>query len=231
MRGAIISYVEMCKQEGASLQRGMNYRLKGRHSVILMSQRPTAPYHDRFLDDGTTLIYEGHDCPKKIGGPDPKAVDQAAVLPSGKLTENGKFMEAVSRFKTQGRPDLVRVYEKVKPGIWYDNGYFHLVDGGLVVSLGRNVFRFHLEAVSGDVSDSWAEDVSPELRERSRIIPSEVRLSVWKRDKGKCVICGASDELHFDHVLPYSKGGTSISEANVQLLCARHNLSKGAKIV
>jgi hypothetical protein len=31
--------------------------------------------------------------------------------------------------------------------------------------------------------------------------------------------------------LPYSKGGTSITEDNVQLMCARHNLEKGNKIV
>jgi 5-methylcytosine-specific restriction endonuclease McrA len=37
--------------------------------------------------------------------------------------------------------------------------------------------------------------------------------------------------LHFDHDLPYSKGGTSITEDNVQLMCARHNLKKGNKIV
>jgi hypothetical protein len=37
--------------------------------------------------------------------------------------------------------------------------------------------------------------------------------------------------LHFDHDLPYSKGGASITEDNVQLMCARHNLQKGAKII
>jgi 5-methylcytosine-specific restriction endonuclease McrA len=41
---------------------------------------------------------------------------------------------------------------------------------------------------------------------------------------------GATDELHFDHVVPLSKGGTSMVEGNIQLLCARHNLEKSAKI-
>jgi 5-methylcytosine-specific restriction endonuclease McrA len=54
---------------------------------------------------------------------------------------------------------------------------------------------------------------------------------VWQRDGGRCVVCGATDELHFDHDLPYSRGGTSIAEGNVQLMCARHNLEKGAKIL
>jgi 5-methylcytosine-specific restriction endonuclease McrA len=47
-----------------------------------------------------------------------------------------------------------------------------------------------------------------------------VKLEVWKRDGGKCVMCGASDELHFDHDVPFSRGGTSMTAANVQLLCA-----------
>jgi 5-methylcytosine-specific restriction endonuclease McrA len=69
------------------------------------------------------------------------------------------------------------------------------------------------------------------LEERRRVIPSHVKVEVWKRDKGQCVICGAQDELHFDHVVPYSKGGTSAKAKNVQLLCARHNLSKSDKIL
>jgi hypothetical protein len=55
MRGRVISYIEMCQKEGTSLQRGMNFRLKGGHSVILMSVRPNAPYRDEVQDDGTTL--------------------------------------------------------------------------------------------------------------------------------------------------------------------------------
>src|SRR5438105_812310 len=66
--------------------------------------------------------------------------------------------------------------------------------------------------------------------ERRRIIPTSVKLEVWKRDGGKCVSCGATDELHFDHIIPFSRGGTSMTSRNVQLLCARHNLEKKDKI-
>jgi len=69
-------------------------------------------------------------------------------------------------------------------------------------------------------------DLSP-----GRLIPSSVKQTVFIRDGGKCVECGSSDNLHFDHILPYSKGGTSYSAENVQILCARHNLSKSAKIL
>jgi hypothetical protein len=76
MSNEIISYLEMCQREGASLQRGMNYGLGGNHSVILMSTRPGAPYDDRIEEAGTVLIYEGHDIPRAKGAPDPKTVDQ-----------------------------------------------------------------------------------------------------------------------------------------------------------
>jgi hypothetical protein len=38
MANEIISYIEMCRREGASLQRGMNFGIGGTHSVILMSE-------------------------------------------------------------------------------------------------------------------------------------------------------------------------------------------------
>ena len=60
MSDNIISYIEMCRREGTSLQQGMNFGIVGNHSVILMSVRWNAPYRDRLEDGGTTLVYEGH---------------------------------------------------------------------------------------------------------------------------------------------------------------------------
>jgi hypothetical protein len=37
--------------------------------------------------------------------------------------------------------------------------------------------------------------------------------------------------LHFDHDIPFSKGGSSLTGANVRLLCAKHNLEKSDKIL
>jgi hypothetical protein len=164
----IISYIEMCRREGASLQQGMNFGLSGDHSVILMSLRQNAPYRDRIEGAGTTLIYEGP-----------------------------------------------------------YNGVFHLTDSWQERDEHRVVFKFRLVAVEGE------EDFAQPARldaQRRRLIPTVVKLEVWKRDGGRCAICGATDELHFDHIVPFSKGGTSITAANVQLLCARHNLAKHDRI-
>jgi 5-methylcytosine-specific restriction endonuclease McrA len=38
-------------------------------------------------------------------------------------------------------------------------------------------------------------------------------------------------DLHFDHDIPFSKGGSSLTAANVRLLCAKHNLEKSDKIL
>ncbi len=62
------------------------------------------------------------------------------------------------------------------------------------------------------------------------MIPSSVKREVFKRDKGQCVLCGRKDNLHYDHDFPYSKGGSSLTAANIRLLCARHNLAKSDKI-
>lgn len=231
MRGNVISYIEMCLKEGTSLQRGMNFRLKGKHSVILMSIRPNAPYRDLVQDDGAVLIYEGHDAPKRAGVLSTKSIDQPYHTPRGSLTENGKFYEAAQDFKNNKKgPDIVKVYEKIKDGIWTDNGFFHLTDSWVEHDGTRQVFKFKLAAVEGLPEDSSAIDVTNQNIQRSRIIPTNVKLEVWARDGGKCVACGSSDELHFDHILPYSKGGTSLKADNIQLLCARHNLAKSDKI-
>jgi hypothetical protein len=229
MANEIIPYLEMCRREAASLQRGMNFELGKGYSVILMSVRSNAPYRDRLEADGSTIIYEGHDAPRTSETPDPKVVDQPELTPSGTLTQNGKFLHAAVQFRCgTAPPHLVRVYEKIHQGIWSYNGIFQLVDAWRERDHRRTLFRFKLVAVEGDEATVASPDAKTERR---RIIPTSVKVEVWKRDNGRCVICGATDDLHFDHDLPYSLGGTSVKVENVQLLCARHNLSKGAKIL
>lgn len=231
LENEIVSYLEMCQRESISLQRGMNFDSAGKgYSVILMSVRPNAPYRDRFQDDGTTLIYEGHDAPRGETVRDPKTVDQPQFMPSGKPTQNRRFYDAAQHYKSGLRPaHTVKVYEKIKQGIWAYNGLFQLVDAWTERDAQRNVFKFKLIAIEGEAK---ATALAPAGRvESRRLIPTQVKIEVWKRDNGRCVLCGATSELHFDHILPFSRGGSSITANNVQLLCARHNLSKGAKLI
>ena len=216
----------MCLEEGVNLQRGMNYHLADSYSIILMSQRKNAPYEDEILENGKILIYEGHDIPKTKDVNDPKKYDQPMYNPTGSLTQNGLFFESAIKVKNKSEPpEKVKVYEKIQSGIWVFNGIFNLIDSYQVKSKERTVFKFWLELTDDLKIDNQSRNV-----EHTRIIPSSVKLEVWKRDKGECVLCGEKDNLHYDHDVPFSKGGSSITPKNIRLLCARHNLSKSNKI-
>jgi len=202
--GDVISYLEMCAEEKASLQRGMNFQLGGRYSVVLMSRRPNAPYRDQVEDEGRTIVYEGHDAPRSSLVPTPKAVDQPLEI-NGKRTQNGLFCDSAERFKTgMAAPERVRVYEKLHTGVWVYNGTFRLVDAWMERSDGRNLCKFRLELdPEAEAAATPRSDAEP-----TRVIPSQVKLTVWRRDHGQCVQCGSTDNLHFDHIIPFSRGGS-----------------------
>ena len=229
--GEIISYREMCNAEKVEvLQRGMNYRLHSNYSVLLMSTRSNAPYEDEVKENGKVLIYEGHDIPISTDVQNPKLLDQPMYTKTGKLTQNGLFYEAAKSFKKGNRlPELVQVYEKIKAGVWVFNGQFELRDGWLDGSKHRIVFKFRLQARDNMQIIDELSGQSVEI-EHNRLIPSSVKVEVWKRDKGRCVKCNSNTNLHFDHIIPYSRGGTSLSLKNIQILCMSCNLAKSDKI-
>jgi len=229
----IISHHEMCGREGLSLQRGMNFNQPPSISIVLSSHRPGAPYEDRLEEDGTVLIYEGHDEPRSAACPNPKLADQPLATRSGRLTQNGRFHEAAQAYSKGTAPAArVRVYEKIKNGIWSYNGLFSLEDSWTETVHDRRVFKFKLRAID-DIQAVVPQDGARTISDDGhlRVIPTWVKLAVWKRDKGACVRCGTTRNLHFDHILPYSKGGTSESVENIQLLCMKHNIQKGARLI
>lgn len=229
LQNDILTYREMCDLEDKQvLQRGMNFRLNPRYSVLLMSQRSNAPYNDKIDEINGTIEYEGHDVTRKSYTHNPKFEDQPAVLPSGKLTQNGYFIQAVVQYKANGsNPEPVKIYEKIVDGVWSLKGIFDLVDYRKSFENGRDVFKFLLKLSQ---TNKMNETEPPANIPHTRLIPSVVKQKVWKRDQGKCQICGETENLHYDHDLPYSKGGSSLTELNVRLLCMKHNLSKSDKI-
>jgi hypothetical protein len=60
---------------------------------------------------------------------------------------------------------------------------------------------------------------------QSRNISAETKRIVYTRDGGTCNCCGSSQNIEYDHYIPYSCGGES-DASNVQLLCQRCNRSK-----
>lgn len=78
------------------------------------------------------------------------------------------------------------------------------------------------------------EDISFDKRknvikkERGMLTP-KLRYTILKRDKFKCVLCGATgkeNKLEIDHIIPISKGGKTI-KSNLRILCFNCNRGKG----
>lgn len=71
-----------------------------------------------------------------------------------------------------------------------------------------------------------ARRIRSQLR-RTRL-PSSTKQRILERDGHRCRHCGAADSLQIDHITPCIEGGSS-RDANLQILCARCNMRKGAK--
>jgi 5-methylcytosine-specific restriction endonuclease McrA len=112
-------------------------------------------------------------------------------------------------------------------------GVFELIDAWVEESTleNRKVFKFKLYVTDKSINQKSMRVEDLKDISHNRMIPTSVKLEVWKRDNGKCTQCGSDDNLHFDHILPFSKGGTSLKSDNIQLLCARHNLQKSSHII
>jgi len=57
-------------------------------------------------------------------------------------------------------------------------------------------------------------------RVRDEDVSPIVRFAVWCRDRGRCVDCRSTEDVGYDQIVPYSKGGLRWI-ANVELRCAR----------
>lgn len=75
----------------------------------------------------------------------------------------------------------------------------------------KNIFEKEFQAIPED--------------DKIRFISDEAKEFVWRRDQAKCVKCGSQDSLEFDHIIPFSKGGSNTAR-NIQLLCEKCNRSK-----
>ena len=103
---------------------------------------------------------------------------------------------------------------------------------GLVAVPGYAIHRMRLDYryrhPAAEVGGAWPPiPASPTGERNSRSIPQDVKIAVAVRDGGRCRQCGSTQELHYDHVIPWSKGGANTVN-NIQLLCGSHNRAKGA---
>jgi len=85
--------------------------------------------------------------------------------------------------------------------------------------------RLHKEALNELIEEG---SIFNEIGKRE-FISQDVMDSVWNRDGGKCAKCGSNENLEFDHIIPFSKGGAT-TYRNIQLLCKKCNIEKSNKI-
>jgi hypothetical protein len=63
----------------------------------------------------------------------------------------------------------------------------------------------------------------------SRHISQDTKIAVAARDGNACRNCGSMTDLQFDHVIPWSRGGSNNAQ-NIQILCGRCNRRKSNKL-
>jgi len=56
-------------------------------------------------------------------------------------------------------------------------------------------------------------------------VSDEVKMFVWQRDGGKCIKCGSKENLEYDHIIPFSRGGSNTAR-NIQIMCEKCNREK-----
>ena len=86
------------------------------------------------------------------------------------------------------------------------------------------------ETEENEQGEKLSDTIEIEYKHKTkRNISERLKVQVLMRDGNKCKLCGITvtgEDIHFDHIKPWSKGGETVLE-NLQVLCARHNLAKG----
>jgi hypothetical protein len=172
-------------------------------------------------------------------GPDEKGRKQEITMPLERFIGRDEY----ARSQSQPIP-FSELETPPRPGAphraWFFRDAFYLVS--------RDPKLFELEEVALRIKASHFERDTELRRLREAVanyegiernasgtrareqIPDDVKLLVWSRDGGACVLCGATSNLHFDHIIPVAKGGGDHAE-NIRLLCRDCNLKKGARLV
>jgi len=142
---------------------------------------------------------------------------------------------------------VARDRASIDKSIFKDNDFTSLSRGAQWVYLSRRIYG-QKEVVTVELIQSWArgvtrsdaEEAIRELSEspygyvlkkratRKKITPA-LRQEVYESDGFACVVCGTSENLEIDHIIPVSKGGTD-DRINLQTMCAQHNRKKGNKV-
>lgn len=81
-----------------------------------------------------------------------------------------------------------------------------------------------------DLAKAYQKKLKAQHQKTRSYLKPSLRFKILHRDQYRCQTCGASAasgaDLHVDHILPISKGGTN-EESNLRALCFECNIGRG----
>ena len=176
---------------------------------------------DRLTNQYNTIFKENEENKKYVGFLD-KAVSEAKYF-------RAKYNECSSEL-TMSQIESKNLLEKLREAntqLQYERNKEQIEKDKIKAKLLEKKKKREIEKLAlQELIDEG--EIFPEANKRPPI-PKDVVDTVWNRDGGKCVYCGSNENLHLDHIIPFSKGGDT-SVANLQLLCQKCNLEKSNKI-
>lgn len=176
---------------------------------------------DRLTNQYNTIFKENEENKKYVGFLD-KAVSEAKYF-------RAKYNECSSEL-TMSQIESKNLLEKLREAntqLQYERNKEQIEKDKIKAKLLEKKKKREIEKLAlQELIDEG--EIFPEANKRPPI-PKTVVDAVWNRDRGKCVYCGSNENLHLDHIIPFSKGGDTSVE-NLQLLCQKCNLEKSNKI-
>lgn len=116
----------------------------------------------------------------------------------------------------QERDDALERSEPVEcPPGHYRRFYLHWMTDPVLLGISDAEFRRFVDRL-------------PAVRDKRKAVSHADRGFILARDGHACVVCGATDDLEIDHIVPHSRGGVH-DRTNFQTLCRRCNASKRDK--
>ena len=187
------------------------------------SYRKWATEHGRTSLSVVSRMYGGFDAACNVAG-----ISHSGLKSAWTVEELLISLEAIWIWKGQvPAADDVARYAKAHPEETVPSKHSFLRKFGSWRNLVTNFSRYKQGFLT---KDEFLKAVQVEPQKRQvRSIPSAVRYQVLARDRGRCVLCGASSDagaaLHVDHVMPKSRGGSD-HPSNLQTLCQDCNAGK-----
>lgn len=148
-------------------------------------------------------------------------------IKSSTLASDGTLSAEVAGAKSRGDGDLVWMVLQIAI-VWIAVIGFLAVFSGTVAVAGIAITLLLLFFGIPATYNMILGRVDPpgDSSSRSRYVSKQTKESVYVRDSGRCSLCGSNDNLEYDHVVPFSKGGNS-STSNIRLLCRSCNRRRG----